>query len=948
MKNYYKLSIVFAVLIISLSSLKAQINTISVSNVEGTTTDSVVINKNTSGQYEIDNIDKLRALSKAIRENTNKHFTDTTFILTQDISFSSSVIFDLDANGTNESNFIPIGGWQNATTKNSDYYFGGTFEGNNKTISGLIIKEQKSPEHYSGLFGRMHGATIRNLHIESATLSGAYVGSICGYVTNTTSKNSLIENCYCTNSNITSFNYVGGICGYALNNTQINNCYCSSTNITATNNYIGGICGQLISSLINNCHYLSSTIQGFNYVGGICGSTSNSSSIINSYSEDLTITATNINAGGICGNLIIASNINKCYCVSSNIKVTDFSYAGGICGLSNNSTINNSYCVLNQNIVAKDSVGGLCGDNAQDATINNCYCIATIKRISNSSKKTFGGLVGNNSGTITNSYSYSEWNQTSGLTAPTGSNGTSTKTSDEMQNLSFITTLNNGFYNFKVGDNTNSNYPILTTENESIAAGKIPYNIIIPSTYSASIPNSITIADGASFVDNRATSNISSVTIKKNMIVDKWNLFGLAQTSQTNAATILNNNTGNNQTTTPHDMAAVDYDYNNNSWNTTNYMNNFSTFTIGKGYFVYPYIGQQGTTNTTTSLNDYSVIVSQTGSPQTDDIPLSLSCSGSNNNGYWFALSNPFMGRLDISKFLTANTGINTIITGKTVYTYNAISGWDGKNTGEIYPAQGFMVAKSSSGSLSINIHANQQIGKVGNKESNANEIKPLSNMITFIVQANGIEKKVYANINERAKNGFDDNDAFALFSNNNENIIDPYFEVENKNIFKNEFKSLPYQVTINFHSSKVSEVRLSAHNIPNDVNVSIIDITTNEERDLRDNDFCFVANIGENGNRFIVSFSKNEVGINNIEDKIYISLYPNPAKDYTLLQIGNAQSPIKIIIKDVSGREIKEYKLLKVEKTIKIDTREMKSGLYIISIIGNNIIAEKELIKIL
>jgi hypothetical protein len=125
MKNYYKLSIVFAVLIISLSSLKAQTNlSISVSNVEGATTNPVVINKNTSGQYEIDNIDKLRALSKAIRENTNKHFTDTTFILTQDISFSSSdIIFNLDGTSGNESNFIPIGGIHNETEKNNRLLF---------------------------------------------------------------------------------------------------------------------------------------------------------------------------------------------------------------------------------------------------------------------------------------------------------------------------------------------------------------------------------------------------------------------------------------------------------------------------------------------------------------------------------------------------------------------------------------------------------------------------------------------------------------------------------------------------------------------------------------------------------------------------------------------------------------------------------------------------------
>ncbi|MCH3923506.1 MAG: hypothetical protein LKE30_01115 [Bacteroidales bacterium] len=59
----------------------------------------------------------------------------------------------------NESNFLPIGGWENETTiigDGSTKKFYGTFDGDNHTITGLIIKRSATESHahnYIGLFG---------------------------------------------------------------------------------------------------------------------------------------------------------------------------------------------------------------------------------------------------------------------------------------------------------------------------------------------------------------------------------------------------------------------------------------------------------------------------------------------------------------------------------------------------------------------------------------------------------------------------------------------------------------------------------------------------------------------------------------------------------------------------------------------------------------------------
>jgi hypothetical protein len=291
------------------------------------------------------------------------------------------------------------------------------------------------------------------------------------------------------------------------------------------------------------------------------------------------------------------------------------------------------------------------------------------------------------------------------------------------------------------------------------------------------------------------------------------------------------------------------------------------------------------------------------------------------------------------------------------VYTFNPTGTgttlWPSSNTGEIAPAQGFMVALATQNStLNATIKASQQKGySSGSKEATNNTIKPLDDMITFTCQANNTTKKAYANINEQATNGFDINDAFPMFSNN-ENLVEPYFLVENRQILKDEFKTMPYYVPMNFHASKESNTNLTVSNIPNNVNISIIDLADGQETALENGSaFNFIANEGENEGRFVIRFNKSNVGIDNevtnSKDDMTLALYPNPATDHTILFIDNLSSNAKVVLSDIQGRSIKTYNINKGQKTLRVNTSNLASGIYYIRMITNNITkAEKLIVK--
>lgn len=133
---------------------------------------------------------------------------------------------------------------------NSSRSFQGTYDGNGKTISGLVIN--KPNDNYQGLFGNVYNSTIKNVIIDNCQITGKeYVGGVAGYVSWET-----IDNCVVTGT-ISGYGRVGGIGGYLYYNSIKNSFSDATVNGTI---YVGSIVGHKQSgTLTNNCHTTSTT-----------------------------------------------------------------------------------------------------------------------------------------------------------------------------------------------------------------------------------------------------------------------------------------------------------------------------------------------------------------------------------------------------------------------------------------------------------------------------------------------------------------------------------------------------------------------------------------------------------------------------------------------------------------------------------------------------------------
>jgi len=151
-------------------------------------------------------------------------------------------------------NFMPIG-----TGTNS---FKGNFDGNSKTITNLTVN--KTTE-YAGLFGNVHGGTIKNLGLANANIQGgSLTGGIAGGF-----QGSSITGCYVTGA-ISGGNWVGGIVGSIYNPTTVSNCYTTCT-VAGSSSNVGGIAGFVNSDCTVSHCYATGAISGTNYCGGITG-----------------------------------------------------------------------------------------------------------------------------------------------------------------------------------------------------------------------------------------------------------------------------------------------------------------------------------------------------------------------------------------------------------------------------------------------------------------------------------------------------------------------------------------------------------------------------------------------------------------------------------------------------------------------------------------------------
>lgn len=171
----------------------------------------------------------------------------------------------IDANYSSEQgkSFEPIG------TSNFQEAFKGRFDGLGFSIFALNVNKT---DGYAGLFGYTDGATIRNVTLNSGSVTGdQFTGALVGYASNST-----IENIINT-QDVTGRGSVGGIIGYAIGGSTLSNLVNVGT-VQASGNEVGGIVGTLVNSRLQGTTYnLGAVIAGdSSAVGGLVGRATNS------------------------------------------------------------------------------------------------------------------------------------------------------------------------------------------------------------------------------------------------------------------------------------------------------------------------------------------------------------------------------------------------------------------------------------------------------------------------------------------------------------------------------------------------------------------------------------------------------------------------------------------------------------------------------------------------
>jgi hypothetical protein len=257
-------------------------------------------------------------------------------------------------NITLSSNFTPIG-------LGSAYYFTGTFDGNNNSISGLNIYQYLDDN--IGLFSLLGTTgTLKNLSISGSVLGANNVGMLVGInngtiincsssgtVTNESANINLGGLVGCNHGNIrfshssatvtgsSNSTVIGGLIGYNYNSDaticpKVYNCYSTGT-VTGTgleSADIGGLVGLQESVygsqgpvldteahiMIENC-FSTSSVTGKYRVGGLVGKCYNHTAVLNSYARGpVNITAPTQPTsyhGGLVGYKGFVSKLTNCY-----------------------------------------------------------------------------------------------------------------------------------------------------------------------------------------------------------------------------------------------------------------------------------------------------------------------------------------------------------------------------------------------------------------------------------------------------------------------------------------------------------------------------------------------------------------------------------------------------------------------------------------------------------
>ena len=188
----------------------------------------------TGKTYHVSTVDDMKKLSELTNAGANT--AGVRFVLDNDIDMASV------------SNFAGIG-------KNDDIAFRGTFDGQGYQIKNL--KMSNTSVDSLGLFGSVTGATIQNLGVSNATVTGRLqTGILVGRANNMT-----LKNCWSSGSVSGNGSFIGGLVGN-MNSSTVTGSYSTAT-VSGSAMAKGGLIGQVgYNGNVSNCYAVSSVTGG--------------------------------------------------------------------------------------------------------------------------------------------------------------------------------------------------------------------------------------------------------------------------------------------------------------------------------------------------------------------------------------------------------------------------------------------------------------------------------------------------------------------------------------------------------------------------------------------------------------------------------------------------------------------------------------------------------------
>lgn len=295
-----------------------------------------------------------------------------------DLTAHYKIMNDIDASASATSRPRPNGGyygwlplghttWNEETFEEVVFYFTGTIDGSDFTISNLYINDVMNS---IGFVGNLRGGCIRNLHLDNVNISGAWsVGALVGEInSNDAGDCSIIDHCS-SSGTVSGSTRIGGLIGYKYGKAdfQLSNCW-SSADVT----YLSGAGG-----LIAECSE-KGTITNCYATGSI------------TVSPEASQPQNTNNAGGFCGELKKAT-VSRCYATGN---VTSAGYAGGFAAIVSGSTLTDCYArgtvsKIDNSAASGDYLGGFIGQILYANTFERCYATGLVT----STSSEIGGFI---------------------------------------------------------------------------------------------------------------------------------------------------------------------------------------------------------------------------------------------------------------------------------------------------------------------------------------------------------------------------------------------------------------------------------------------------------------------------------------------------------------------------------------------------------------------------